>query len=65
MRWQSALAYLDDIVMYLKSPRNYIEQSRIMLQLQCKADAILELNKRKVCAQTFDNRAHVILHVHL
>lgn len=59
VRWQLALIYFDDIVVFSKSPQNRSEQVRHVLRPLYDAVATLKLKKCRFLAENIDYLGHV------
>lgn len=60
VRWQFALADLNDIFVFSKSPQDHTKQVWRVLRLACKAGVTPKLKKRKFFAETIDYLGHII-----
>lgn len=60
VRWQVALIYMDDIVLFLRSPAESIELVRLVLRLLYKAGNTLKMQECKLFVETIHNPSHAI-----
>lgn len=60
VKWQTALVYLDDIVIYSNTIKAYIGRVQQVLQLLPNAGVTLKMNKCNFLTATIDYLGHVI-----
>lgn len=60
LRWQYALSYLDDIVIFSRTPQEHIGHVRKVLTLLHDAGVTLQLKKCKFFTETINYLGHVI-----
>lgn len=65
VQWQFALVYLDDIVIFSKSPADHIEQDRRVSRMIYEFGVSLKLKKGKFFAETIHHLSHVLRSVRL
>lgn len=58
--WPFLLEYLNDIVIFSKSPQDHVEQMRHVLRIQYKTGFTLKLKSCKSLPETIDYSSHVI-----
>lgn len=60
IKWQFALEFHEDFVLFVRTPEGHIDCVRHVLILLYSARVVIKLKKRKFITETFDYFGHVI-----